>query len=640
MEEFPLKTGSRILFKLLMSICFAAACIAMLFGCVDDENGKPDSDMGGSNAPEYQVLSASGEECRIVGLNTFIADGKLEIPETIKGQKVTEIDGLNDTSSGSAKVHTELRELTIPSSVKTVGEGAFSGMSGLKKVTFPQNNLEEIGDAAFAGCTSLTECPIGANVRTLGHDVFSGCTSLQAYTVEAGSTAFYAEDGVLYSAVDRRLISYPNGKKGTSFTVPDATVQIGAGAFAGNENLQTINLNRVTYLDSLAFAECKNLKTVTAPALNFVGADALSGTAWEESQTDEVVSLGNVLVKYNGSAQNLKIENCFSVAASAFSGNNSLRRVEIGRGVINLGSRAFFGCDHLGSVYLANLSNFVYVGDDVFGPGVSHIYIPGGEWESQYLGNAGWRQYADKLSVHRTAVSFDSNSGSACPDEALIYGGYVGRLPDPVREGYTFLGWYPDEDLSGGALSSVERWEELSDQITLYADWEPEEYLIVFATDYTAADITGLIAQTYTVEHRVEFPTPQQKTGYSFGGWFWDRGCTQDAGTALPAGTTGDKILYAKWIPNHYHVTLNGNDSTEFPATMSETECDVEYGSSDFTLPVPTRKDHSFNGWYALIGGIRVYMTDENGNAVQPWEIAEDTVLYADWTRDHYEIEV
>ena len=61
---------------------------------------------------------------------------------------------------------------TIPNSVTTIGEGAFSGCESLTSINIP-NRVTTIGNYAFCGCTSLTSINIPNSVTTIGNSAFS-----------------------------------------------------------------------------------------------------------------------------------------------------------------------------------------------------------------------------------------------------------------------------------------------------------------------------------------------------------------------------------------------------------------------------------------------------------------------------------
>lgn len=66
-------------------------------------------------------------------------------------------------------------------------------------------------------------------------------------------------------------------------------------------------------------------------------------------------------------------------------------------------------------------------------------------------------------------VTFDSNGGSAVPDQGVYEGEKVTKPGDPTRGGYSFVAWYKEEGLTT-------KWEFETDTVTgdmtLYAKWE------------------------------------------------------------------------------------------------------------------------------------------------------------------------
>ena len=66
---------------------------------------------------------------------------------------------------------------TIPNSVTSIGEYAFSHCTSLTSVTIP-NSVTSIGEHAFSYCTSLTSVTISDSVTSIGEYAFYDCTSL------------------------------------------------------------------------------------------------------------------------------------------------------------------------------------------------------------------------------------------------------------------------------------------------------------------------------------------------------------------------------------------------------------------------------------------------------------------------------
>lgn len=75
-------------------------------------------------------------------------------------------------------------DLVIPSSVTYEGN---------------EYRVVRIANVAFFGCTSLTSVTIPASVKHIGDEVFCDCTSLTTITVDGGNTVYSSEGGVLFT---------------------------------------------------------------------------------------------------------------------------------------------------------------------------------------------------------------------------------------------------------------------------------------------------------------------------------------------------------------------------------------------------------------------------------------------------------
>ena len=89
---------------------------------------------------------------------------------------------------------------TIPNSVTSIGDGAFSGCSGLTSVTIP-NSVTSIGNSAFSGCSGLQSIKIPNSVTSIGQYAFADCIGLASVTIpnsvtSIGNGAFYGCRGL------------------------------------------------------------------------------------------------------------------------------------------------------------------------------------------------------------------------------------------------------------------------------------------------------------------------------------------------------------------------------------------------------------------------------------------------------------
>ena len=74
-----------------------------------------------------------------------------------------------------------IKEIVIPKSVKTIGDGAFYNCNNLASIIL-QEGLESIGDDCFRH-TAIREIVIPKTVKSIGYNAFSGCKNLTNITL-------------------------------------------------------------------------------------------------------------------------------------------------------------------------------------------------------------------------------------------------------------------------------------------------------------------------------------------------------------------------------------------------------------------------------------------------------------------------
>ena len=98
--------------------------------------------------------------------------------------RVTIPDGITNIADHVFSGCSGLTSVTIPDSVVGIGASAFFGCSGLTNVMVP-NSVTDIGDNAFRGCSELTSVTISRNVTNIGCSVFYDCIGLTNLVVES-----------------------------------------------------------------------------------------------------------------------------------------------------------------------------------------------------------------------------------------------------------------------------------------------------------------------------------------------------------------------------------------------------------------------------------------------------------------------
>ena len=175
-----------------------------------------------------------------------------------------------------------LISINIPNSVTTIGEEAFGGCEFLVNINIP-NSVTTIGRGAFGRCDSLTSINIPNSVTTIGNWGFGACKSLTSITIPNSvvtiignpfygwhgilnneSKAFIYEDHVLFNKNKTTLIAYR--AKETNYTIPNSVTTIGEEAFGGCKSLVNINIpNSVTTIGRGAFKYCNSLTNINIP---------------------------------------------------------------------------------------------------------------------------------------------------------------------------------------------------------------------------------------------------------------------------------------------------------------------------------------------------------------------------------------
>jgi hypothetical protein len=204
---------------------------------------------------KYEI---QGDAVTITGCDKK-ASGILIIPSRIEGKPVTNIG-----KSAFSRCYS-LTSIRIPDSVTSIGKEAFSACTSLTSISIP-DSVTSIGKHAFSSCSDLTSITIPDSVTTIGDRAFNGCIRLLAIEVGAGNISYADADGVLFNKKKTLLITYPRGKKGTNYDIPDGVTTIGVSAFYDCRNLRTITISdSATAIGKEAFHGCNSLTGITIP---------------------------------------------------------------------------------------------------------------------------------------------------------------------------------------------------------------------------------------------------------------------------------------------------------------------------------------------------------------------------------------
>ena len=169
------------------------------------------------------IVSCAFEGCR--ALIDITVDGDNKNYKSIDGNLYTK----NSKTLIQYAIGKTDTSFTIPNSVTSIGNDAFSDCTTLTSVNIP-DSVTSIGTSAFYGCSSLLSVTIGNGVTIIGMQAFSYCRSL------------------------------------TSITIPNSVIGIGSYAFSVCKSLTNVTIgNSVTSIGSSAFSYCSSLTSITIP---------------------------------------------------------------------------------------------------------------------------------------------------------------------------------------------------------------------------------------------------------------------------------------------------------------------------------------------------------------------------------------
>lgn len=402
--------------------------------------------------------------------------------------------------------------------------------------------VTKIADMVFASCSSLTQVTIPSTVKEIGYQAFWGCSNLVKVTIPEGVTTI-------------GQTAFTKCTQLTSITIP-STITNMEWAFSGDPALSQVTLtNGIPRISSYAFSGCTSLTQVKIPA-----------------SVDEV-------------------------CPSAFNGCTNLKSVTLEKGIRIININAFNNC--------SKLTDVKYNGYKT-------------DWEKVRVNTTGNDTLTSKVQ-YLCDINFDLDGGTINGSDTMatqtVYSNeelgtakcYPNDQPfvvptDPVREGYTFLGWYTQAE--GGTKYTFT--EAVSSNITLYAHWNAHSHTVTLENDENKK------TDSYDYGSSVSVPTPTKKTGYNFNHW---EVTVPDGETAPSLNGPDENGNYSFSMPD-YDITL----------TAKWTQKDVIDPDVDLKFDAATGEVISNNAKVNADDIINRKFYDDKGNEV-PGEKLNDRGL-------------
>lgn len=136
-------------------------------------------------------------------------------------------------------------------------------------------------------------------------------------------------------------------------------------------------------------------------------------------------------------------------------------------------------------------------------------------------------------------ISFDTLGGEALEQLQIFEGEIVSEIPVPSKEGYTFIGWYYQNQ-------EFDFTKPISQDIILVAKWEKNTTSVMSTSYVVSFDTDGgssINSQTIKEGGLVLMPQNPTKEGFAFDGWYYNNE-EFDFKTKI----TNNITLVAKWV--------------------------------------------------------------------------------------------
>lgn len=171
----------------------------------------------GSSTPAYAVIGGVYPLRASQSLN-----GNVVIPETVLGVPVRKV------ADGAFIAQTQLKSIVLPAGVREIGDRAFAWCTSLTSVTFAGAGVRSIGESCFSNCISLVSVEFPDSLEYIAPNAFALCDQLETVTFEGNAP-------MLDVPWRDTQVSYFGEKRWTGGTAPRRAVfRVKSGTYGWN----------------------------------------------------------------------------------------------------------------------------------------------------------------------------------------------------------------------------------------------------------------------------------------------------------------------------------------------------------------------------------------------------------------------
>lgn len=268
----------------------------------------------------------------------------------------------------------DIKSITIPSTVTSIGAGAFYRCTSLETINmdspfFSLNTYDPIGPAyggMFQECSSLKEIVISNKVASIGDSCFSGCTFLENVMFEEGTNITSIGSSAFNSCSLLKKIVVPgNYTEIKSYTFRDCTslkyvllsstvISLGEGCFKNCTSVEEINVPpTLNSIGPSAFSGCESLITLELPdSLQTINKNAFlsSGIRYIEIPSGVTTILNTVFSNCLNLETVIINEGITTISTDAFKQCARLKYIAIPSTLTTIAQNSFTDCVSIGLV--------------------------------------------------------------------------------------------------------------------------------------------------------------------------------------------------------------------------------------------------------------------------------------------------
>ena len=247
------------------------------------------------------------------------------------------------------KNNTGIQAITIPDTIKSVGDNAFSNCSNLKIINV--KGAKTYYDS-FDNCKYIEKVKID-NIDNWCSSLFS---SPKANPLSYGAKLFENDSEITALSTNSNIGNYAfyNYKMLNELNLISGYAKIGISAFENNDALKNIYLEGKIIADYNAFYNCINVEKV------FVNNLTLWTQSTFQNQTSNPIYYSENLYFGNNEVKEISIETS-SLSKYLFINCKSIEDINIVGNIYNIGRDAFYGCSSIKNIKINKLSSWLNV---------------------------------------------------------------------------------------------------------------------------------------------------------------------------------------------------------------------------------------------------------------------------------------